>query len=100
MLETTLRAGPNVTSGRDYRGGQLGRRSRGRPPVIAVLAGVVVRLRFLAAEAEMPDGEGMAGCHQWDAPPRRGPAARSWLAGRISLLLDDRITHAGTLSGE
>jgi hypothetical protein len=59
--------------------GQPGRRSRGRPLVIGVLAGVVVRLRFLAAEAEMPDEEGMAGCHQRDPPPRRGPAARSWV---------------------
>jgi hypothetical protein len=58
---------------------QPGRRSRGRPLVIVVLAGVVVRLRFLAAEAEVPDEEGLAGCHQWDRPPRRGPAARSWV---------------------
>ena len=27
---------------------------------------------------QMPDEEGMAGCHQWDPPPRRGPA-RSWV---------------------
>jgi len=60
----TLRAGPNITPVWGYRGGQPGRRSRSRPLVTVVLAGVVVRLRFLAAEAEMPDEEGMAGCHQ------------------------------------
>ena len=42
----TLQAGPNITPGRGYRGGQPGRRSRGRPLVIVVLAGVVVLLRF------------------------------------------------------
>jgi hypothetical protein len=74
----TSRKGCTHRRGREarYVPGQPGRRSRGRPLVIVVLAGVVVRLRFLAAEAEMPDEGGMAGCHQWDPPPRRGPGAR------------------------